>query len=211
MHAHRSPLSLPGFRNLAEQFQRAGKLPTTRYIFPTAPFNHEASERAWYPPVSPHFEDTSGNADDINDYLPAIATAEALIQEEVKSGIPRSRIVLGGFSQGSAVTALWALLNQRNKEEKLAGWVSFAGYVPLRGSLDRLIKSDRELIKDQPVCVIHGDGDSLIPVWVAQKGIAKLEELGFEVNWAILPGMQHNITGQSLGMLCQFLESLLHE
>lgn len=79
----------------------------------------------------------------------------------------------------------------------------------MRGSIDRLIKSDKSVIKDQPIVVIHGQEDTLIPLWVAQNGITKLEELGFEVNWAALPGMRHNTTGQSLGMLCQFLESVL--
>lgn len=182
-----------------------------RFVFPTAPFNKDASERAWYPPVSPHFEDESGNADDLKDYLSAIEIAEALVKHEVDSGIPRSRIVLGGFSQGGAVTVLWALLNQRTQEEKLAGLVSFASYVPMRGTLDQILKSDKAVIKDQPIVVIHGQEDTLIPLWVAQKGIAKLEKLGFEVNWAALPGMRHNTTGQSLGMLCQFLESVFNE
>ena len=126
-------------------------------------------------------------------------------------GIPRSRIVLGGFSQGSAITILWGLLNQRNEENKLAALAMVAGYVPLRGSLERLIKSDKQAIKDQPIVVIHGQDDSLIPMWVAQKGIKLLEELGFEVNWAAVKGLGHSTNGEALGMLCQFLESVLNE
>lgn len=62
----------------------------------------------------------------MNDYLPALETAESLVAAEEAKGIPRSRIVLGGFSQGGAVSILWGLLNQREAAQKLAGLVLFA-------------------------------------------------------------------------------------
>lgn len=204
--------SLTGYQNLADQFHRAGKLPNTRFVLPTAEFNRDAAERAWYPPVSPHFEDASGAGDSIDVYKPAMAVVDALIEAEVQSGIPRNRIVVGGFSQGSAITILWALRNQKRAEDRVAALVMVAGYVPMRGSLGKLVQSDRALLRDQPIVIIHGQEDTLIPLWVAQKGIKLLEEdYAFEVNWAACPGMKHNFTGQSMGMLCQFLESVLEE
>ncbi len=51
-----------------------------------------------------------------------------LITKEVNSGIPPSRIILGGFSQGGAMSILAGLCGER----KLAGIVSLSGWLPLK-------------------------------------------------------------------------------
>lgn len=66
------------------------------------------------------------------------------------------------------------------------------------------------MIKGQKLLVLHGQSDSLVPMWVAEKGRPILEELGFDVKFAApIPGMSHNLTGFSLAVLCSFLESVL--
>ena len=60
-----------------------------------------------------------------------LQTAKSLneiISEEVDNGIPASRIVLGGFSQGGAMSLLTGLTSER----KLAGLAVLSGWVPLR-------------------------------------------------------------------------------
>ena len=54
-----------------------------------------------------------------------------LITAEVDAGIPASRIVLGGFSQGGAMTILTGLTT----EYKLAGLLVLSGWVPLAKTL----------------------------------------------------------------------------
>jgi predicted esterase len=51
-----------------------------------------------------------------------------LITAEVDAGIDASRIVLGGFSQGGAMSLLTGLTSER----KLAGLAVLSGFLPLR-------------------------------------------------------------------------------
>lgn len=51
-----------------------------------------------------------------------------LIEEEVKSGIPHERIMLGGFSQGGAL----ALYSTFTHTKSLAGVVGLSCWLPLR-------------------------------------------------------------------------------
>jgi len=50
-----------------------------------------------------------------------------IISSEVDNGIDASRIVLGGFSQGGAMTLITGLTSER----KLAGAVVLSGFLPL--------------------------------------------------------------------------------
>lgn len=200
---------VPGYRNLAEQMHKAGKLQSTRFVFPTANFNRDAGERAWYPPSTVTFDDDKDG--DVAGFLPALDVVDDLIANEIESGIPRKNIILGGFSQGAAVTSLWGVLRQRAREDRVAGLVLCAGYVPLRGKLVQIKESSDGCIKNQPLCLIHGESDTLLPLYVAMRGKPVLEELGFEVNYVTIPGMRHEINGQAMGYLCMFLESVLAE
>lgn len=194
------------YQNLADQIHKAGRLKTTRFIFPTAEFNHEAAERAWYIPVPVQDSDPTG---DLSNYQPAIDIADELITEQERAGIPRSKIVLGGFSQGSAITALWSITRQATASNKVAGLALVAGYVPMRSKFDDFLKSEnRETIKDQPLLVVHGQDDTLIQPWVMKEGIPVLEKAGFDVTWALLPDMRHNVTGHALAGLCSFLQDV---
>lgn len=83
------------------------------------------------------------------------------------------------------------------------------GYIPFIGKMDDIITSEKEVLKDQPVLILHGQNDTLVPPWVALKAPPLLESVGYEVNYAMIPGMQHNMTGQTVGALCMFLESVL--
>lgn len=85
-------------------------------------------------PISPTYTrfdivDFSRKApEDENGMLQTAKSLNEIISEEVDSGIPASRIVLGGFSQGGAMSLLTGLTSER----KLAGLAVLSGWVPLR-------------------------------------------------------------------------------
>ncbi|EAW86746.1 lysophospholipase I, isoform CRA_d, partial [Homo sapiens] len=60
----------------------------------------------------------------------AAENIKALIDQEVKNGIPSNRIILGGFSQGGALSLYTALTTQ----QKLAGVTALSCWLPLRAS-----------------------------------------------------------------------------
>ena len=135
--------------------------------------------------------------------------------------IALENIVLGGFSQGSAM-ALYALLAYRSDEERghLGGFVGLSGWLPLRTSLDHLIdrkREDREtsdidsqisdLLRNQiglppatsteprygdiPIFLVHGDADDEVPIKLAEQTIDSLNKLGFNATMKSCDGLKH--------------------
>jgi lysophospholipase I len=70
----------------------------------------------------------AGAPDDEEGMLESSDKIKALIAEEIASGMPPDRIVLGGFSQGGAMT----LLTGMTTEMKLAGLIVMSGRLPIR-------------------------------------------------------------------------------
>ncbi len=63
--------------------------------------------------------------------LRTVFSVNQLISAEIESSIESGRIVIGGFSQGAAISVLTGLNNKR----KLAGIACLSGWVPLRNKL----------------------------------------------------------------------------
>jgi len=66
--------------------------------------------------------------------LPPIEIVSEVIESEIKAGIPPERIVLGGFSQGGAISLYTGLTGPY----KLAGIVGLSSYLPLRNQLNQV-------------------------------------------------------------------------
>ena len=67
------------------------------------------------------------------------------------------RIVVGGFSQGAAVTYLSVLTSER----KLGGAITLSGYLPLRKKITSM-RTDAS--KKTPWFAGHGEADQVVPV-----------------------------------------------
>lgn len=59
--------------------------------------------------------------------LASVRTISDLVSKEVDAGIPANRIVVGGFSQGAAISLLTGITSER----KLAGLISLSGFLGL--------------------------------------------------------------------------------
>ncbi|KAJ1915344.1 hypothetical protein IWQ60_008469, partial [Tieghemiomyces parasiticus] len=70
------------------------------------------------------FEDEQG-------MLRTVSSINRLLGEEISEEVPSSRIVLAGFSQGSAMTLLTLLTSER----KFAGAAVLSGYLPLSNKI----------------------------------------------------------------------------
>src|ERR1700747_1594241 len=98
-----------------------------RYVFPNAPtrpvtINGGMRMRAWYDILGTDLvrrEDATG-------LRASVCDVQALIDREIAQGIPASRIVLAGFSQGCAMTLLAGL----RAPQRLAGLVGLSGSPP---------------------------------------------------------------------------------
>ena len=66
----------------------------------------------------------------------AALSVQSLIEEEIKGGIPSNRIVIGGFSQGGALSLYSSLVTKHT----LGGVVALSCWLPLRDSFPAVYK-----------------------------------------------------------------------
>jgi phospholipase/carboxylesterase len=110
---------------------------------------------------------------------------EALIAREKARGIPASRIILAGFSQGCAMTLQTGLRHP----EKLAGMLCLSGYLPL-SSVAGAERNEASLAT--PIFMAHGVQDPVVPFARAEESRKVVEALGYQVEWHAYP-MQHTL------------------
>ena len=176
--------------------------PVCRFVMPNAPVR-EISAHPGYP-LRAWYDVRSDKIDDREDRLGIRETAarvSLLIDSIEKTGVPRSRIFLGGFSQGAAL-ALYAGLRE---ERALGGIIALSGYLPLAGSLfSEITPAGRRT----PVFMAHGLFDSVISPVIAQRSAQVVKELNSAFLWQPFD-MDHEICPDELSALSQFLRRLL--
>ncbi|XP_036377298.1 acyl-protein thioesterase 1 isoform X2 [Megalops cyprinoides] len=135
----------------------------------------------------------------------AAENIKALIDQEVKNGIPSHRIVLGGFSQGGALSLYTALTTQ----QKLAGVVALSCWLPLRSSFPQAAANSCN--KDMHVLQCHGEADPLVPLVFGCLTVEKLKSVvnPTNVNFKTYPRMPHSSCPQEMVDIKQFIEKQL--
>lgn len=177
-----------------------------RFFFPSAPvrpvtINGGYAMRAWYdifPPATLHGE---MRREDSAGLLQSQALVQTLIDREVARGVAPERIVLMGFSQGSAMTLLTGL----RAPQRLAGLAALSGYLPLAAST----ASERsEANRDVPIFLAHGSHDGVV---VLARGLATrdaLLALGYPVEWHAYP-IEHTVSADEVADLNDWLLRVL--
>lgn len=205
---------------VADQFQRGGKLPYMTWILPNALENRDAMEQAWYTPTAfslfassrPELEE----AEDEDGMLESVAYVESLIDACVSKGIPENRIVLGGFSQGCAMSLLTSLTSKKYAG-KLAGIAGLMGYLPLGDKIQEL-RAHAGLpphVGEISTFLAKGQKDQLIPRRVWNQSLKGLKQLGMEeypegsMEINEYEGVGHGLTGAVLRDLCMWLEKIV--
>lgn len=178
--------------------------PAIRFVFPNAPVqpvtvNGGMRMRSWYDIVS---FDLAGRADP-KGVDESVARVEALVAREVARGIPASRIVLAGFSQGGAVTLAAGL----RRTEPLAGLVALSTYLPLDTAALARLGDTPATARRQPVFVAHGRQDPVVPFAAGQDAARRLRELGMDVAFHDYP-MAHQVCMEEVDDLRAWLERL---
>ena len=176
--------------------------PPIRFIFPHAPvmpltINNGYVMRAWYDILGTDLsrrEDESG-------LRKSQALVEYLIEEEKARGIPASRILLAGFSQGCAMTLQTGL----RYPEKLAGLLCLSGYLPLH----TLVPDERHKANQHtPIYLAHGRSDPVIPIDRAEKSRDILRSLGYQVEWHEYM-MPHSVCEEEIEDISAWLKRIL--
>lgn len=147
-----------------------------RYVFPHAPvipvtLNMGVRMRAWYDIVR-----LDARGQDEAGIRRAAASIDVLIAREVERGVPASRIVLGGFSQGAAV----ALFTGLRHAAPLGGLLALSGYLPLHESLPAEASAANRQVE---VLLAHGTHDDVVPYQLGYGSAELLRAAGYHVEW----------------------------
>lgn len=177
-------------------------LPGIRFIFPHAntmpvTINGGYTMRAWYDIIHTDL----GRQEDEKGLRASQLQVEALIAREKARGIPASRIILGGFSQGCAMTLQTGL----RYGEKLAGLLCLSGYVPMA---DKVAAERSAANADTPIFLVHGRLDPVIPIARATASRDLLKSLGYQVEWHDYY-MQHSVCPEEVADISGWLHKVL--
>ncbi len=188
---------------------RSGAPLSIRFVFPNAPvipvtINNGMSMRAWYDIL--HMDLGSGVAidrprEDEGGLRASQAMIDALVAEQVAKGIPASRILLAGFSQGAAMTLMTGLRHP----VRLGGLIALSGYLPLAG---RLAAERHAVNHDVPIFMAHGTHDPVVRIERALQSRDALLALGYRVDWHAYP-MQHSVAAEEVAAIGDFLRRVL--
>lgn len=132
-----------------------------------------------------------------------------LIDDQIHKGVAPERIVLGGFSQGCAISLVTGLSSRY--AGKLAGIVGLSGYLPLKRRIQREQQALGDERKDTKIFLAHGTRDKLVPVRIFRDDKLRIEKMVGEgsVEAHEYEGMGHVTSGLELRDVCSFLEGVV--
>mmetsp|Transcript_22667 Transcript_22667/g.40095 ORF Transcript_22667/g.40095 Transcript_22667/m.40095 type:complete len:235 (-) Transcript_22667:241-945(-) len=138
---------------------------------------------------------------------------EACVTVLERQGIPRSRIVIGGFSQGGHMAL--HLAEQKGKSEKntYAGCFVMSSYLHKSSILYN--REQGGISNETPLLMTHGSADSLIsPKWGINTA-ERLKSLGKKLDFKLFQGVDHSLSCKSLdevlGFVLRIFEGIEHK
>ena len=172
-----------------------------RYVFPGAPrmpvtLNMGMTMPSWYDIryIGPGGEDGAG-------VRRAAAWIDELIAREAERGVPPGRVVLGGFSQGGAMSLFTGL----RYGKALAGVICMSGYLLLAETLAAEASAANRSV---PIFMAHGTADPMVGIERGRESRDRLVEAGYAVDWREYP-MEHQICGEELRDIGRWLAGVL--
>ncbi|WP_293341663.1 alpha/beta hydrolase [Microcoleus sp. CAWBG58] len=162
----------------------AFNLPDYQFVFPDAPFPHPQvmGGKMWYDLAN---KDAEGLVESRE------LLKELLLSLESSTGVPLSRTILGGFSQGGAMTLDVGLTLP------LAGLICLSGY--LHSSISPVAG-----IALPPVSIVHGTQDTIVPVSAAVRSRESLIAWGAPVQYREF-NMGHEIIPEVVDVMRSFV------
>lgn len=174
-----------------------------RFVFPNAPLrpitiNNGYIMPGWYDITS--LTKIEGHIDTAG-IDASVAEINQLIAREISRGIPASKIVLAGFSQG----ALIALTAGLRYEEKLGGILALSGYCPFTGEELKAKSSAKN--HSTPIFIGHGQQDTVVPYFLGQMAHDVLKKEGYPVEFHSYP-MTHTLILEEVHDIANWLKNI---
>lgn len=172
--------------DLARRFER----PALTYLMPAA------ANRTWYPLsfLAPIAENEPGVSSGIAVVAGLVARAEA-------AGVPRQRIVVGGFSQGACLTSEFAVRHPA----RYGGLLIFSGGAI--GAPSTTWTTDGNF-SGTPVFIGCSDIDAHVPETRVRETADVFTRMGADVRLRIYPGMGHLVNDEEIALAQAVLDGL---
>jgi len=173
-----------------------------RFVFPHAPMrpvtiNGGFVMRAWYDIA---YQELAFKEDE-RGLRESQKLIEELIVREITRGIPSSRIVLAGFSQGGVL----ALQTGLRQSKPLAGLMALSSYLPM----SPMVEVERNAASNSvPIFMGHGITDNIVPLALGKMSRDTLIKLGYEVDWHQYT-MPHSVCAEELADVSVWLKHVL--
>ncbi|HEV8647316.1 MAG TPA: alpha/beta hydrolase [Burkholderiales bacterium] len=173
-----------------------------RFVFPHAPMrpvtiNGGFVMRAWYDIA---YQELAFKEDE-RGLRESQKLIEDLIARENARGIPSSRIVLAGFSQGGVITLQVGLRQPR----RLAGLMALSAYLPMSPMVDVERNAANNTV---PIFMGHGIADNIVPLTLGTTSRDTLIKLGYDVEWHQYT-MPHSVCAEELVDIGAWLKRVL--
>jgi phospholipase/carboxylesterase len=175
---------------------------TIRFIFPHAPeqavtINNGYSMPAWYDIKNQDLH----NRADMDGVLKSECLVQALIQQQIDNGIPASKIVLAGFSQGGVMSLYTGL----RFEQTLAGIMALSCYLPIKDQLPTELSAAN---KNTPILQHHGKADDVVLMSSGKMANELMKNKGYNTQWKTY-AMAHSVLPEQLNDIGKWLAECL--
>ncbi|KAG5931336.1 hypothetical protein E4U53_001813 [Claviceps sorghi] len=194
-----------GWSDAVQMWRKGQQLNEIKFILPHAPripitMNAGFQMPGWFDIKSLQ----KGDDEDAPGILQSRDYFHGLIQQEINDGIPAERIVLGGFSQGGAMSIFAGL----TAPFKIGGIVGLSSWLLLHQSFQKHIP-EGNANKATPIFMGHGDRDPLVLYNLAKDSEKALKDMGYDVTFKTYGGMQHSACIEELNDVEAFIQDKL--
>ncbi|KAJ7269727.1 Phospholipase/carboxylesterase [Mycena rebaudengoi] len=209
-----------GLSQSANVLRSKSSLSHVQFVLPQAPLRSITASMgfvmpAWFDMFS--FNLPTGNfvpgEEDEEGMMQSIASLDELLNQLVASGVEPSRIVLGGFSQGAAMSLLTGLTTTR----KLAGLFALGARLPIRQKVKTMVSAHAPSV---PIFWGHGAADPVVKYslgrlsadfLVNEIGIPTAPSLGAPtgLDFHTYEGLEHSLRADELDDLALWLEKII--
>ncbi len=179
MLAHGRNAAPPNILELAGRLD----LPDVAYLAPAA------SGRTWYPLsfLAPREQNEPA-------LTSALARLHALVHDVTELGVPLSRIVLGGFSQGACLACEYVWQHPA----RFGGLIAFSGGL-IGPPGTTWTPTPAHALDGLPVFLGCSDVDSHVPKARVDESAEVLRGIGADVTLRLYPGMGHLVSDDEIG------------
>ncbi|KAG8799443.1 hypothetical protein FRC16_005099 [Serendipita sp. 398] len=208
-----------GWAPVAKMLGRHPSLSHIKWILPHAPespvtLNMGMAMPSWFDIADLDLDlNAPDGGEDATGMLKSSMSVNRLITAEIdEAGIPANRIVVGGFSQGAALSLLTGLTSER----RLGGIIGLSGWLPLSGKMKSMMTDSA---RNLPIFLGHGTSDPVVRYQYGQQSFNHLknalkfpeatEENVQGITWKEYAGMGHSSCEEELDDLEVWLGKVL--